>query len=258
MLRAHVLGGPDRQSDFGRELAGARRVRVGVAAGARDPEVGEHCVAIGEQDVLRLHVAMHEALPMREVEAGAHLLCDAERVLYGQRPALEQPLAQRAAGHVWLDVVQHPGGFARVDEWDDVWVGKLCGDADLAQEPRRAERRGDLRPQDFDGNFTAVLFLVGEIHGRHAAASQLTLDRVAIGECNGDWRTGWLRSDHGAELSPSAVLHHPSGPAPATTATHDGDAHVGDVERPEPDVANTHVDEVWRFPHHASPNTRSR
>src|SRR6266496_3781621 len=89
-------------------------------------------------------------------------------------------------------------------------MGKPGRDADLAQESLRAQRGGDLRPQDFDRDFAAVLFFFGEVDGGHAAAAQLTLDGVAIGECGGE-RNGLLahatpnaRSIHSVSSGPSA------------------------------------------------------
>ena len=204
LLRAHVLGRSDGQSDFRCKLTGAPGIGIGFTAGARDAEVREHGVTVREQNVLRLHVAMHEALPMREVETGADFLSDAERVLQRQRPpppplVLEQALAQRAAGHVRLHVVQHASSFARIDERNDVGMGQLRGDADFTKEPFGPESRGDLRAQNLDGHLATVLLLVGEIDGRHAATAQLALDRITVRECGGNRGTGGLRRGHGAE-----------------------------------------------------------
>src|SRR5207249_7812111 len=67
-------------------------------------------------------------------------------------------------------------------EWQDVRVGKAGGEVDLAQEALGAERRGDLRAQDLDGDGAAVPEIAREVHGGHAAVPQLALERVAGGE----------------------------------------------------------------------------
>src|SRR2546427_706492 len=45
-----------------------------------------------------------------------------------------------------------------------------------------AERRGDLGPEDLDGDFAMVLQVLGEVDGCHPAAPQLALERVAVGQ----------------------------------------------------------------------------
>ena len=86
LLRTHVLRRPDGKTDF-------RHTVLGIATGARHAEVGQDGVAVGEQDVLGLHVAMHESLAVREVEAGPDLLCDAKRVLHGKLRVFQQAVA---------------------------------------------------------------------------------------------------------------------------------------------------------------------
>ncbi len=53
---------------------------------------------------------------------------------------------------------------------------------DLAEEPLRAKRRGQLGPQHLDGDFAMVLQVLGEVDRRHTAATEFTLDRVAVGK----------------------------------------------------------------------------
>jgi hypothetical protein len=59
-------------------------------------------------------------------------------------------------------------------------------DLDLAAEPLGAERRGNLGPQDLDRDLSAVLEILGEVHGRHATLAELPLDRIAVGEGGGE------------------------------------------------------------------------
>src|SRR2546429_1225886 len=53
---------------------------------------------------------------------------------------------------------------------------------DLPQEALGAERCGDLGAEDLDGDGAAVPEIAREVHGGHPAASQLTLDGVAVGQ----------------------------------------------------------------------------
>jgi len=56
------------------------------------------------------------------------------------------------------------------------------GDPDLLEEPLRAERGGELGAQDLEGDGTIVAEIVCQVDRGHAAASELALDAVAIGQ----------------------------------------------------------------------------
>ncbi len=69
---------------------------AGGRGGAGDAEIGEHGVAVGEENVVGLHVAMHEPLAVRIVERAADFAHDAQSVGQGEPSILGQPVAQRA------------------------------------------------------------------------------------------------------------------------------------------------------------------
>ncbi len=50
------------------------------------------------------------------------------------------------------------------------------------KKPIRPDRSGHLGPEDFDSNRPVVLEILGEIDCRHAPATKLFFDRVAVGE----------------------------------------------------------------------------
>jgi hypothetical protein len=153
--------------------------RPGAGARPRDPEVGEHGVAVGKQDVLGLHVAVHEPLAVRVVERCPYVAGDAQRFVHRHAPPTDQPIAQRAIRHVGSHVVQRAVRVAGVDEGQDVRMGESCRDVDLAQEPLRAQRRRQLRRQHLQRHLAVVFPVRGEVHGGHAALSELPLDGVA-------------------------------------------------------------------------------
>ena len=62
------------------------------------------------------------------------------------------------------------------------------GRLDLGEEPLGAERRGEIGVQHLDRDVAVVLEVVREIDGRHAAAAELALDAVAIGDGSGEVR----------------------------------------------------------------------
>ena len=197
LLGAHVLRCAHGEADLGHRVP-ANPAGFDVSARARHTEVCEDRVPIGKQIVLGFDIAMDEPFAMREIEASPDFLCDAQRVLQRQLPGRVQPLAERAAGHMRLHVVEPPRGFAGVDQGNDVRMRQLGGDADFTQEAVRAERGRDFWSQDFDRDFAPVFLFLGEVYRRHAAASQFSLDGVAIGERGGDGLSG-LRMTHGAK-----------------------------------------------------------
>ena len=62
---------------------------------------------------------------------------------------------------------------------------QLGGELDLALEPLGADRGGQLRVQDLDGDLAARAARRGEEDRGHAATPQLPLDRVPVGEAGG-------------------------------------------------------------------------
>ena len=60
-------------------------------------------------------------------------------------------------------------------------MGERGGEVDLAQEPLAAERLGEVRVEDLDGDVAVVLEVAGEVDGRHAAGAELALDAIVRG-----------------------------------------------------------------------------
>jgi hypothetical protein len=90
-----------------------------------------------EQQVARLHVAMHDALRMRVIECLRSLLEPAKGHSRRRRPRRSQPLLEGAAAHVLHHDVRLPSGLADVEDRDDVRV---------AREPRRRARLAGKAP----------------------------------------------------------------------------------------------------------------
>ena len=59
---------------------------------------------------------------------------------------------------------------------------EVGGDLDLGQEAGAAEDGGELGVEDLDGDLAAVLGVLGEIDGGHAALAQLAHEPVAVGQ----------------------------------------------------------------------------
>ena len=66
-------------------------------------------------------------------------------------------------------------------------------DMNFPLESLRPQRGRELGPQDLEGHLTVVAQVVGEVHGRHAALTELALEPVAFLQCAAE--RGW--KDHG-------------------------------------------------------------
>ena len=56
------------------------------------------------------------------------------------------------------------------------------GELNLAEETFAAERFGDVRTENLDRDVPSVLAIVREIHGGHAAATELAIEFVPVGK----------------------------------------------------------------------------
>ena len=77
-------------------------------------------------------------------------------------------------------------------------MAELCRRADLGEKPLGGEGRRELAFEHFDGDRPVVLEIVGEIHTRHPALADLSLDAIALGEFSGKLAGSRF---HGAKVS---------------------------------------------------------
>src|SRR3954469_15231977 len=101
----------------------------------------------------------------------------------GRKLALSaEPFSQSLSFYVGHDVVEEPSRFAGIEQRQDMRMLELGGEADLAEEAIGPEHGSQVGPEYFDGDKAIVLEFVRQIHRRHAAPPELTLDGVAAGE----------------------------------------------------------------------------
>ena len=58
----------------------------------------------------------------------------------------------------------------------------LGGYLDLTEEPFRAESGGKVGPEHLDGHLAMMLEILGQVDGCHAAATDLAVNTVTVGE----------------------------------------------------------------------------
>ncbi len=159
------------------------------AAGARhcqgDAEIGDQGLLVVEQDVLGLDIPVDDAVAMRVIQRRADFGGDAHGIRDGELLLSRQAIAERLALDERHDVVRRAVDLAGIDQPQDVGVLQVGDGLDLTQEPLGADDGRELGAQHLDGDLAVVLEVVGEVDGGHAALAELALDRVAVGQCDG-------------------------------------------------------------------------
>ena len=214
LLRAHVDGGADDRAGLrDRRVRRPGALRPGVLQRPRYAEVRDQRVTGGEENVLRLDVAVDHAVAVGVVQPVRHLARDAQGFVQRQRALAAKSLAQRLALDVGHGVPQPAvGQRARVEHGEDVRVLQPGRDLDLALEPLGAVRRDQLGVQHLERDGSVVAEVVREVDRGHAAPAELALDGVAALE--GLFQRGWhahggLLSDY-AKNNPSSELGRPA------------------------------------------------
>ena len=177
LFRCHVRRRADGHPDTRhRRLTPRIRERLG------DPEIHHQCVPVREQDVVGLHVAVHDAASVGVRERVGHIAQDRQGLREGQGTGPCHTVPQRLALDVRHDVVGESVALTRVQQRQDVRMLQLRGDLDLAEEPARAQGGRQFRPQHLDGHLAAVLHVLGEPDDGHAARAKLPLQAIAVAQ----------------------------------------------------------------------------
>ena len=162
-----------------------RRLPPASLTAQRDAEVGQHRLALEQENVLGLDVAVDDAVAVGVVERARDLPGDRQRLVQAELVLAVELVAERLAPDVREDVVEEAFFGARVDQGEDVRVVEPGGDLDLGQEPLDAEDRAELGAEHLERDFAVVLEIGGEEDGGHAAGAELALDPVALLERGG-------------------------------------------------------------------------
>ena len=176
LLRAHIAGRADRLARLGERQAARGADR------ARDAEVGNDRVVAREEDVLRLDVAVNDALGVGERERVGGVARDLE-CRFERQPSLpQQPMSERLSLDVGHDVVEQPVDFAGREDRDDVRMAEVRREVHLSNEPLPQETGGYLGIQHFDRHPAMRMLLHRQEHPGHATGADLALDVVAGSE----------------------------------------------------------------------------
>ena len=144
-------------------------------------EVGE--VVVGQQNVGRLDVAVHQPCLMRTVQCRRDLLDDVHRAAGVQRPCVQQGLQVHAVDEPHRHV-QPAVDLADVVDRHDVGIVQTCRGAGLAAEPLvELGVLGVVRQQHLQRHHPVDLGVVSAPHLAHAAAAQ-QLDQLVAAK----WR----------------------------------------------------------------------
>ena len=171
LLGGEVLGRADDRSDLG-HLAGA---------GARDAEVGDLAAAIlADEHVVRLDVAMDDAVAVREPDGGQDLACVVHGDRHGQRALADDQLLEGRPLQVLHGDVRGALGLATVVDRHDVRVGEACGVLGLAAEALDEAGVGRVAVvEDLDRNAATQVLILGQVHRGHAAGAEAAQHEIA-------------------------------------------------------------------------------
>ena len=146
-----------------------------------DAEVRDRRPTLGEQDVLRLDVAVYDAVLVRVRERARHVAQRAHHLGHGQL-ARPQARAQRFALHERHREPGEPVGVAGREEGDDVRMLQPRGERDLALEALHRHAARQLRREHLEDHAPVERRLRGEEDARHPAAAQFAVYAVALAQ----------------------------------------------------------------------------
>ena len=120
--------------------------------------------------------------PPPEVQEREKLAKPPARLVQRDIPLTSQTLSECCALDVGHHVVEEPVCLTGVMERQDVGVREPGGDLDLLEEALRTDGMRQFRLEHLHGYRAPVSQVPGEVHRRHPAAAELTLETVTVGE----------------------------------------------------------------------------
>ncbi len=198
-----------------------------VAREVGDAEVGElgdprgAARGVGDDHVLRLDVAVHDAALVRVLERTAECEPDAQDVAVREQPLGAQRVDRAAVDELGDQVARRlvlPG----VEDRDDPGMVEPAGGERLALGPRRVA--ADARRDDLDRDGALQALVGGRVDGPEPTRAEPVPEPVATEDELGCGRRGELvcglhhtrvRCKTGIPSDPPVILDGPTGPAPS-------------------------------------------
>jgi hypothetical protein len=147
-----------------------------------DAEVHDVGMALVEQDVLRLDVAVENPVPVRVGERGGHAPSQGDGLGRGEPGQPVQAGTERSLPDVGHHVERVAGRLARVEQREDVGVLELGDRGDLPEELGHPDAAHRFGADHLDRDGSTVAHVAAEVHGAHATGAQLGVDQVAVGD----------------------------------------------------------------------------
>ena len=161
--------------------AGLRAAADGLER-AGDPEIGDLGLPVAvHEHVLRLHVAVDQALLVSEGERASDLQTHLEDAANRHRPASDDEILQRLALHELEDDELTAVRLAAVDHGDDSGMRELSGGPCLVPEPRDVVVvLAEMLVEDLQRDVALELRVVRAVDRRHPALADGVLELVAL------------------------------------------------------------------------------
>ena len=182
--------------ELGGEVGDRAEQRLpGGRVGARRPsesEVAElDSAVVGEQDVLGLDVAVHDARLVGGCQPREHGVHDVDRLLGGEALVVLQQVAQRDARQVFHDQVRHVGVLALVEHVHDIGMRQTRSRPGLLHETG-LERVvvGEMAVHDLQRHPPLETQVGREVHRGHAAARDPRAHLIATVDQTADHGVG--------------------------------------------------------------------
>ncbi len=180
LLGRHVRQGADDHADAG-DLGGALGLGGGVDR-LGHAEVGDNGVAVLEQDVVRLDVAMDDAEAVGVGQGIGDFGEEAHRLRHREWALARQPVAERFPLDQRHGEPGQPADLAGGEERDDVGMVAAGRERHLPLEPLAAGPGRDLGAQHLDHHPPPQPALGGHEDPRHPPAAQLALHGVGVAQ----------------------------------------------------------------------------
>src|SRR5438105_5664658 len=123
--------------------------------------------------------------------------CNMNRFVDGELSFPDQLCAQRFAFDERHYVVQQSGGFAALEQRQQVRMLKVGSNLNFREESLATDHGAELRIHNLDSDPPLMLDVARKVYRRHSARADLLLDSVAIGE----YRAQAVEGGHARETS---------------------------------------------------------